>query len=94
MGLGSLVLPQTLSPHWEHLKKDTVALCELVVFYSYMLYFCEKTEHLWESVIVRMTDLFQLQFSKSPVLCIPGLLPDNIIVNERKRLWVHLATTT
>lgn len=74
MGLGSLVLPQTLSPHWEHLKKDTAVLCELVLFYNYMLYFCEKTEHLWESVIVCMTNLFQLQFSKSPVLCILGLL--------------------
>ena len=36
--------------------------------------------------------MFQLLVIKSAALCILGLLPDNIILNERERLWARLAT--
>lgn len=60
----------------------------------HMLYSCEKNVQLWEGVVTLLNDLFRMQLSKTPALCILGLLPDNNTLTVRQRLWVRLATTT
>uniref|UniRef100_A0A673AVF9 Reverse transcriptase zinc-binding domain-containing protein n=1 Tax=Sphaeramia orbicularis TaxID=375764 RepID=A0A673AVF9_9TELE len=42
----------------------------------HMLYSCEKNVQLWERVVTLLNDLFRMQLSKTPALCILGLLPD------------------
>ena len=51
----------------------------------HMLYSCEKNEHLWERVVTLLNDLFGLQLTKIPALCILGLLPDNNALTGRQR---------
>lgn len=49
---------------------------------------------MWKIHVNLMNDLFHLNLSKSPALCVLGLLPDSMNLSGRQRLWVHLAVMT
>lgn len=59
-----------------------------------MLYACEKNVHMYDGIINLLKGLFQLDFSKSPALCVLSLLADSINLSGRQKLWVRLAAIT
>ena len=60
----------------------------------HMLYYCEKNANLWEGVVALLNDLLGLQLTKTPALCILGLVPDNNTLTGRQKIWIRLATIT
>ncbi|XP_039473704.1 uncharacterized protein LOC120442039 [Oreochromis aureus] len=60
----------------------------------HMLYTCRKNDYLWDGIINLVNDIFKLNLSKSPAVCVLGLLPDNSILSKKQRLWMRLAFIT
>uniref|UniRef100_A0A3P9DFP2 Reverse transcriptase domain-containing protein n=1 Tax=Maylandia zebra TaxID=106582 RepID=A0A3P9DFP2_9CICH len=60
----------------------------------HMLYTCRKNDYLWDGIINLVNDIFKLNLSKSPAICVLGLLPDGNILSKKQRLWMRLAFIT
>uniref|UniRef100_A0A3P9CYM2 Reverse transcriptase domain-containing protein n=1 Tax=Maylandia zebra TaxID=106582 RepID=A0A3P9CYM2_9CICH len=60
----------------------------------HMLYTCRKNDYLWDGIINLVNDIFKLNLSKSPAICVLGLLPDDNILSKKQRLWMRLAFIT
>uniref|UniRef100_A0A3B4GQM0 Reverse transcriptase zinc-binding domain-containing protein n=2 Tax=Haplochromini TaxID=319058 RepID=A0A3B4GQM0_9CICH len=88
----------TETPSWVALKlvdNDTCWKChEEAGTLVHMLYTCRKNDYLWDGIINLVNDIFKLNRSKSPAVCVLGLLPDNSILSRRQRLWMRLAFIT
>ena len=70
------------------------AMKDMSFFYTWMTFFWLQNAQLWERVVTLLNDLFELQLTKIPALCILGLLPENNTLTGRQRLWIRLAATT
>ena len=60
----------------------------------HMLYECEKNADLWKGIVNLLCSLLQCDLTMSPDLCIFGLLPDNINISKRYKLWIRLVTVS
>lgn len=60
----------------------------------HLLYYCEKTIYMWDNIIDFLNGMLELSLSKTPSLCILGLLPENVKMSNRMKLWVQFALMT
>lgn len=59
-----------------------------------MLYECDKTKDMWNTVILFVNKVLGTHLVKSPALCLLGLIPENIQMSKHHKSWCRLAMTT
>ena len=52
---------------------------------------CEKTQNLWENIILFINKVFGIDLSQSPALCILGIVTEGAELSLQQTLWCRLA---
>lgn len=60
----------------------------------HLLYYCEKTVCMWDTIVAFLNKMLDMSLVKTPALCLLGLLPLDIRMSRRMKLWIQLAVTT
>lgn len=89
--------------YWTPCKMARLKLCESELCWRcersrgtllHMLYECEKTQNLWEQIILLINKVFGVELSQGPALCILGIITEDVELSPQQTLWCRLALTT
>lgn len=89
--------------YWTPCKMARLKLCDSELCWRcersrgtllHMLYECEKTQNLWENIILFINKVFGIDLSRSPALCILGIVTEGVELSLQQTLWCRLALTT
>ena len=60
----------------------------------HMFYGCDMVRNFWDEIISFINKLYCISLTKSPALCMLGIIPSTFKMCELKKLWCRLAMLT